>query len=128
MTFIEKYAYLEKTYGDAADFSDVRENIAAQITLTDEDCRGIFYVSFINGKTTVAPYDYHDHTVHIMIDSALLEALLQGKADPVQEYLSGSFTLEGDGEHALMLINALKQKNPAKKSRRTAGKNAHSEQ
>ena len=116
MTFSEKFEYLKKTYGQKADFSGIDFDLAAQITLTDDDCHGIFYVSYLNGIPTVEPYDYRDNTVHITIHSALLEALLQGKADPVKEYLEGNLALTGSAEHALALINALKIKKRTRKA------------
>ena len=115
MTYQEKFDHLKKTYGAKADFSAVDFDLAAQIVLTDEDCHGIFYVSYLNGVAAVEPYDYHDNTVNIVIDSALLEDMLKGKKDPVQEFLAGSFALEGNAEHALALIGALKKK-PAKRT------------
>ena len=127
MTYQEKFDHLKKTYGDKADFSAVTENIAAQIVMTDDDCHGIFYVTYLNGVAAVEPYDYRDRTVNVIINSVLLEDLLKGKKDPVQEYLNGSFTLEGNTEHALALIGALKKK-PAKRApRKTAEKKAEPE-
>ena len=111
MTFIEKYEYLKKKYASKADtakFND--EFIAAQITMSDEDCGGTMYAAFIDGTFSFEPYDYHDNTVAIIINSLLLEECIKGKADPVKEYLDGNLQAWGNLDHALQLIEALKGK------------------
>ena len=118
MTFIEKFDALKKKYAAKADISKLKDPfIAAQITLSDEDCGGTFYVAFIDGKLHFEPYDYHDNTVGLIISSALLEDAIKGKADPVKAYLEGSLQAWGNLDHALQLIDALKgkKKAPAKK-------------
>ena len=108
MTYIEKFDYLKKTYGKKPDLSKLTEDFAAQITMTDEDCHGIFYVAYFNGVLAVEPYDYRDNTVAINVNSVLLEDILKGKADAVAAYNEGKLQAYGN------LGNALK-KEPAKR-------------
>ena len=111
MTFIEKFEYLKKKYAlkaDTAKFKD--EFIAAQITMSDEDCGGTMYAAYIGGTFSFEPYDYHDNTVAVIISSALLEECIKGKADPTKEYLDGKLQAWGNLDHALQLIEALKGK------------------
>ena len=110
MTFAEKYEELKTKYAAHADFSKVREDFAAEVTLTDEDCGGTFYVTWLKGKLEIAPYRYYDRTVSVRIGSALLEALLQGKKNPVNEFLLGNVDAEGEPAHALALIDGMKRK------------------
>lgn len=114
MTYIEKFDYLKKTYGKKPDLSKLTEDFAAQITMTDEDCHGIFYVAYFNGVLAVEPYDYRDNTVAINVNSVLLEDILKGKADAVAAYNEGKLQAYGNLGHAMMMINALK-KEPAKR-------------
>ena len=103
--------YLNKKYAakaDTAKFTD--EFIAAQITMSDEDCGGTMYAAYINGVFSFEPYDYHDNTVAVIVNSALLEDCIKGKADPVKEYLDGKLQAWGNLDHALQLIEALKPK------------------
>ncbi|MBR3767584.1 MAG: hypothetical protein IKL10_05015 [Clostridia bacterium] len=119
MTFIEKFDYLKKTYASKADTKKIKEDFfAAQITMSDEDCGGTFYAAFIDGKLNFEPYDYHDNTVAVIINSALLEECIKGEADPVKEYLEGRLQAWGNLDHALGLIECLKgtKKTPAKKA------------
>lgn len=111
MTFIEKYEYLKKKYASKADTAKFRDSfIAAQITLSDEDCGGTMYAAYIDGTFSFEPYDYHDNTVAIIINSVLLEECLKGKADPVKAYLDGQLQAWGNLDHALQLIEVLKGK------------------
>ena len=111
MTFIEKYDYLKKKYAVKADTAKFRDAfIAAQITMSDEDCGGTMYAAYIDGTFSFEPYDYHDNTVAIIINSALLEECIKGKADPVKAYLDGQLQAWGNLDHALQLIEALKGK------------------
>ena len=111
MTFIEKYDYLKKKYAVKADTAKFKDAfIAAQITMSDEDCGGTMYAAYIDGSFSFEPYDYHDNTVAIIINSALLEECIKGKADPVKAYLDGQLQAWGNLDHALQLIEALKGK------------------
>lgn len=111
MTFIEKYDYLKKKYAVKADTAKFKDAfIAAQITMSDEDCGGTMYAAYIDGSFSFEPYDYHDNTVAIIINSALLEECIKGKADPVKAYLDGQLQAWGNLDHALQLIDVLKGK------------------
>ncbi len=118
MTFIEKFDYFKKKYGLKADISKFKDEfIAAQITMSDEDCGGTFYAAFIDGKLSVEPYDYHDNTVAVIVNSLLLEECINGKEDPVKAYLEGKLQAWGNLDHALQLIEVLKgKKKTTKKS------------
>ncbi len=111
MTFTEKYEYLKKKYAGKADITKFKDEfIAAQITMSDEDCGGTMYAAYINGVFSFEPYDYHDNTVAVIVNSLLLEECIKGKADPVKAYLEGSLQAWGNLDHALQLIEVLKGK------------------
>ena len=111
MTFIEKFEYLKKKYAVKADTAKFKDSfIAAQITMSDEDCGGTMYAAFIDGTFSFEPYDYHDNTVAIIVNSLLLEECIKGKADPVKAYLDGQLQAWGNLDHSLQLIEVLKGK------------------
>lgn len=120
MTFIEKFDYLKSKYATKADTSKFKDSfIAAQITMSDEDCKGTMYAAFIDGTFSFEPYDYHDNTVAIIINSLLLEDCIKGKADPVKEYLDGKIQAWGNLDHAIQLIDCLKGKKKAASKKAT---------
>ena len=108
MTFAEKFEYLKNHYADKADFTKIKDDMAAQITLTDEDAGGTFYVAVRGGKAEIRPYTYYDNTVSVRVHSALLEEILQGKKEAVNEFLLGNLDAEGEASHALALIGAMR--------------------
>lgn len=117
MTFIEKFEAINKKYGKI-DESKLTENFAVQIELTDEDCGGIFYVAYANGKPfEVQPYDYHDNTASIKVSSKVLENILSGKADAVAQFFAGKLKVEGNLSHAIMLVDLMK-KEPVKRAKK----------
>ncbi len=120
MTFTERFEQLRKKYYAKADTSKLKDSfIAAQVTMSDEDCGGTFYIAYINGVLSFEPYDYHDNTVALIINSVLLEDCIKGKTDPVKAYLEGKLQAWGNLDHALQLIECLKgkKKAPAKKAK-----------
>ena len=118
MTFIKKFEALNKKYGKI-DESKLTENFAVQIELTDDDCGGIFYVAYANGKPfEVQPYDYHDNTASVKVSSKVLENILSCKADAVAQYQEGKIAIEGNLCHALMIVDLMK-KEPVKRVRKT---------
>jgi putative sterol carrier protein len=110
MTFEEKFNELKDKYAPGADFRAVDYDLAAEITLTDADCGGTFYIAWLGGKLQIAPYNYNDATVRVSVGSDLLERLLQGKENAVKAFLRGDLDAEGDPAHALALIEAMKRK------------------
>lgn len=128
MTFIEKFDYLKKKYASKADTAKFTDSfIAAQITMSDEDCGGTMYAAFIDGTFSFEPYDYHDNTVAIIINSLLLEDCIKGKADPVKEYLDGKIQAWGNLDHATQLIECLKGKKKAATKKTASKKDAEDE-
>lgn len=126
MTFQEKFDYLKEKYGNKVDLTKLTESFAAQIEMTDDDCKGIFYIAYINGNFAFEPYDYHDNTVAVAINSLLLEDCITGKADAVDCFINGKLFLTGNADHAKMIIEALKPVKP-KRTRKTAPKAAKEE-
>ena len=108
MTFPEKFNALKNTYAAATAFDEVPDDFAAEITLTDPDCGGTFYMVKRCGQLAIEPYDYKDHTVKLTLDSRLLEDILTNKESAIAAFMDGRLDAEGDVTQALALVNALK--------------------
>lgn len=117
MTFIEKFNQLKKKYGKI-DESKLTENFAVQVEMTDEDCGGIFYIANMGAPFAFEPYDYYDNTVAIKVSSKVLENVLSGKANPMDEFFAGNIQVEGDISHALMVVELLKKEPKPRKPRK----------
>nr|MCR5782968.1 SCP2 sterol-binding domain-containing protein [Clostridia bacterium] len=117
MTFQEKFDEIKNAYYARVEVKKLTRDFAIQVTMSDEDCGGTFYIACINGIFAIEPYDYHDNTAMVDALSADLAAVLDGKADPVEAVTSGKVKLAGSGDDVLMFISAIKAKKaPAKKA------------
>ncbi len=110
MTFTEKFQSL-KTAFEKANTQKFNADFAVQITMTDEDCGGTFYIEYKNGTYAVEPYDYVDNNVAITASATSIAKLSKGTvAKDLQVY--------GDETVVTTLASALKpaKKAPAKKA------------
>lgn len=122
MTFEKRFDQFKKEL-TKCDTKDLPKDLAMQVTMTDEDCGGTFYVANIDGNFAVEPYDYKDNTVNITASAKTLKDLLAGKLDGPDALFRGLVEVNGNLEHALA-VTALKPVAPAKKpaAKKTAAK------
>ena len=119
MTFEEKFSELKAKYSDI-DTSKIKKSFAVQVTMTDEDCGGTFYVADIAGAYAFEPYDYHDNTAAVDISSSLLEGILDGNIDAKKAFFDGDFKISGDVDDVLYIVDIIKndKKNAVRKTAR----------
>ena len=124
MTFEKKFAEFKKEL-EKRNASELPTDLAMQVTMTDEDCGGIFYIANIGGNFAVEPYDYVDNTVNIAAAAATLKDLLAGKLDGPDAMFRGLIEVNGNTAHALAVLG-MKKKAAAKKpaAKKTATKKA----
>lgn len=117
MTFEQAFKRI-KTKFENVDASKLQD-MALQITLSDEDCGGTFYAAVRNGEMAVEPYDYKDNDAVIDVTRASLTAILSGKASIDKEIEKGNLTVKGDLEKVASVKSAIKipeKKEAAKKT------------
>ena len=110
MTYAEKFQSL-KTAFEKANTKKFNADFAVQITMTDEDCGGTFYIEYKNGNYAVEPYDYVDNNAALTASAASIAKLSKGT-------VAKDISVFGDETVVSVLASALK---PAKK---TAAKKA----
>ena len=110
MTYTEKFQSL-KTAFEKANTKKFNADFAVQITMTDEDCGGTFYIEYKNGNYAVEPYDYVDNNAALTASAASIAKLSKGT-------VAKDLSVFGDETVVSVLASALK---PAKK---TAAKKA----
>lgn len=117
MTFEQAFKRI-KTKFENVDASKLQD-MALQITLSDEDCGGTLYAAVRDGVLSVEPYDYKDNDAVIDITRSSLSAILNGKSSIEKEIEKGNLTVKGDLEKVAAVKNAVKvpvKKAPAKKA------------
>lgn len=109
MTFTEKFQSL-KTAFDKANTKKFNADFAVQITMTDEDCGGTFYIEYKEGNYSVEPYDYYDNNAYINASAASVAKLSKG-------VVAKDLAIGGDQSVVTLLASTLKpaKKAPAKK-------------
>lgn len=127
MNFFEAFENIKKsiTKFDSAKFNN---DFAIQVTMTNKDCGGIFYIEYKDGQLNIEPYNYYDNNVDITSGYADLLKVLAGKL----ALTSVKLNITGDAEVLSSFISAIefkteeKPKAPAKKcgTRKCATKKA----
>lgn len=117
MTYIEKFEEIKAKFKNL-NKTATKEEFAMQVTMTDEDCGGIFYIANTNGNFAVEPYDYHDNTVSVVCPAQVFIDIIEGRLDPAAAFESGELSATGNLEQALALAKMVKKprKPAAKKS------------
>ncbi len=123
MTYEEMFRRVKEILS-LATAPDLLAEAAMQITVTG-DGSGIFYVKVADGTVDVQPYDYRDHDVSLIVDSAtLLKALAERTADDLP--FTGNPVAVDAVRVVLNTIPEMKEEVPAKKvaPKKTASKKA----
>ena len=104
------------------------DDLALQITISDEDCGGTFYTELKSGVLSIEPYDYRDNAI-VDVSRAALNNLIDGKITVEQAIDSGELTVKGELDKLHGLIDAVsasiqkaKQEKAAKAAKETAEK------
>lgn len=112
MTYADAFDKIKKKLA-IADVSKLDSDFAIQVTITDEDAAGTFYVAYINGEFSVEPYDYRDNSVAIDISVDDFIKIVGGRLSLSKALADGRISAFGDAE-VLNKIAAI-AKAPAKK-------------
>ena len=118
MTYADAFDKIKKKLAKI-DTSKMSGDYAIQVTISDEDAAGTFYVSFIDGTFAVEPYDYRDNSVAIDISVDDFIKLVTGKLTADKAISDGKLSLFGDAEainNIVGIVKAPAKKAPAKKA------------
>lgn len=83
------------------------DDLALQITISDEDCGGTFYTELKSGVLSIEPYDYKDNNAIVDVSRAALNNLIDGKITVEQAIESGELTVKGELDKLHGLIDAV---------------------
>lgn len=112
MTYAE-FFYEIKNKFMGTDISDIREHLAYQFNIEDEEAGGIFYVEAKEGQLFVEPYEYYDRDAMFTSDPDTLMKIAEGKVDPVWAFTTGKLKVEGNIDKALRLKEIIELKTKA---------------
>lgn len=78
------------------DSSKFSGDFAIQLTMTNKDCGGIFYIEYKNGTLNVEPYNYYDHNVDVTASYNDLCKALSGALNLKIAAEKGKIAFSGD--------------------------------
>lgn len=99
-----------------ADVSDIREHLAFQFNIEDEEAGGAFYVEVKDGVLHVEPYEYYDRDAMFICAPDTLLGIADGKVDPIAAFTEQKLRVEGNMEKALRLKEIIELKKGTEKS------------
>lgn len=91
-------------------------DFAIQVTITNKDSGGIFYIEYKDGALNVEPYDYQDRDVAITSGYADLLKVLSGKLSLDAKKIE----VTGNKEILEKFVSAIEFKEPIKETPKTA--------
>ena len=109
MTYAE-FFYEIKNKFMGADLSDIREHLAFQFNIEDEEAGGIFYVEVKDGERSVEPYEYYDRDAMFTATPDIFLKIAEGKMDPVWAFTVQKLKVEGNIDKALRLKDIIEHK------------------
>lgn len=93
-----------------ADVSDIREHLAFQFNIEDQEAGGVFYVEVKDGKLFVEPYEYYDRDAIFICAPEVLLDIAEGCLDPIAAFTDQKLRVEGSFEKALRLKEIIDMK------------------
>lgn len=114
MNYYETFENLRKAL-QKVKFENGDRHLAIQVTITDPEASGIFYIEDFGDRVFAEPYDYYDKDAEIIGDSKTLIKLFEKKLDFEKSMKDGSIIANGDID-ALKGFFARIIKAPAKKT------------
>ena len=117
MTYEKIVEKLQKAYTKAEGW-DIGGHKAIQIDVRGEG-EGALYIEVSEGKFNVQPYEYYDNNATVTINSKTLMDIIDGKAEPADEYAAQKYSIVGDVDVANKIL-ALRTVSPVKKATKKA--------
>ena len=93
-----------------ADVSDIKEHLAFEFDIEDEEAGGAFYVEVKDGQLSVEPYEYYDRDARFICAPEVLLKIATGEMDPVWAFTTQKLKVEGNIDKALRLKEIIEAK------------------
>lgn len=112
MTYIEAFNKINKAIKSTRKIK-IDGHFAAQINLTDEDAKGIFYIEVKDNRLNIQPYDYYDNDATFFVATDNFINIMTGNIDYDKALLEGVISFVGNPERAALIKQIIKK--PTKK-------------
>ena len=93
-----------------ADVSDIKEHLAFEFDIEDEEAGGAVSVDVKDGALYVEPYEYYDRDARFICAPEVLVKIATGEMDPVWAFTTQKLKVEGNIDKALRLKEIIEAK------------------
>ena len=117
MTYIQAFDKIKEKLDGKAKISQDYDSFAIQVTLTNKDSHGIFYLKYSDGFLDVQPYDYFDNDAAVSLSYQTFLKLTDGRLSLDDALSKGLAEIYGNRSAAAAICGIVPQdKPPVKKA------------
>ena len=109
MTYADFFYEVKNKFMET-DISDIKEHLAFQFNIEDEEAGGIFYEEAKEGELHVEPYEYLDRDAVFIASPDTFMKIAEGKMDPILAVTPQKLKVGGNIEKALRLKEIIDSK------------------
>lgn len=112
MTYIQAFDKIKEKLDGKAKISQDCDSFAIQVTLTNKDSHGIFYLKYSDGFLDVQPYDYFDNDAAVSLSYQTFLKLTDGRLSLDDALSKGLAEIYGNRSAAAAICGIVPQDKP----------------
>ena len=112
MTYIQAFDKIKEKLDGKAKISQDYDSFAIQVTLTNKDSHGIFYLKYSDGFLDVQPYDYFDNDAAVSLSYQTFLKLTDGRLSLDDAVSKGLAEIYGNRSVAAAICGIVSQDKP----------------
>lgn len=112
MTYIQAFDKIKEKLDGKAEISQDYDSFAIQVTLTNKDSHGIFYLKYSDGFLDVQPYDYFDNDAAVSLSYQTFLKLTDGRLSLDDALSKGLAEIYGNRSAAAAICGIVPQDKP----------------
>lgn len=112
MTYIQAFDKIKEKLDGKAKISQDYDSFAIQVTLTNKDSHGIFYLKYSDGFLDVQPYDYFDNDAAVSLSYQTFLKLTDGRLSLDDALSKGLAEIYGNRSAAAAICGIIPQDKP----------------
>jgi len=119
MTYIQAFDKIKEKLDGKAKISQDYDSFAIQVTLTNKDSHGIFYLKYSDGFLDVQPYDYFDNDAAVSLSYQTFLKLTDGRLSLDDALSKGLAEIYGNRSAAAAICGIVPQDKAKKATPKT---------
>lgn len=112
MTYIQAFDKIKEKLDGKAKISQEYDSFAVQVTMTNKDSHGIFYLKYSDGFLDIQPYDYFDNDAAVSLSYQTFLKLTDGRLSLDDAVSKGLAEIYGSRSAAAAICGIVPQDKP----------------